>query len=555
MHYLIILFATLVGTIFITPYFIDLFNRIKIVDLPDGMRKLHSTPVPRMGGLLIFVVFIASIFIFYGDINSIRYFLLGIVVIFALGAYDDLLGTGWALKFIYQILAAILLLLFLLPKFTSLYLFTFDFSIIPGSILLVIFIVGTINAFNLLDGLDGLVSGISLLIFTLLFFVGLNYMDTFSLVVLSSAMGCLIGFLKYNGYPARIFLGDSGSFLLGYLVVGSALLLSINKHTSVLDLTFPVILLAVPIADTLKVMAERIITGKHPFLADRTHIHHIIFSQNIRHKTTVFVITIYSLVFAANALVYKYYSELYGIIIFFVLILPLIFANWILKFMINTEKLVKIGRAINRFPQFLLNYFKIIILPLVTVFTVIYLVLIFLGNEGLKNEFLFPSLIILLLLLIFTLVNYNKNKILTDVVVFFNILIFFIINQSDSILYKDIYELPVVGNLNYNLLVIGILLPVIGFFLVFRDRINPLRGMLFSGFDLVIVLVIILLTLTSGIIPISRSYVVADTIFRSYLIYMFYKILINIEPRFRVYLYIFSFFIVISSQASYLFFY
>ena len=102
MQYLIILFATLVGTIFITPYFIELFNRIKIVDLPDGMRKLHSTPVPRMGGLLIFIVFLTSIFIFYGDINSIKYYLFGIIVVFALGAYDDLLGTGYLLKFIYQ---------------------------------------------------------------------------------------------------------------------------------------------------------------------------------------------------------------------------------------------------------------------------------------------------------------------------------------------------------------------------------------------------------------------------------------------------------------------
>ena len=365
MQYLIILFATLVGTIFIAPYFIELFNKIKIVDLPDGMRKLHSTPVPRMGGLLIFLVFIASLFIFYGDINSVKFYLFGIIIIFTLGAYDDLLGTNWSIKFLYQIVAASLLLLFLLPKFSSLHLFTFDFPIIPASIILIVFIVGTINSFNLLDGLDGLVSGISLLVFTLLFFVSLNFMDTFLLIVLSSVIGCLIGFLKYNGYPARIFLGDSGSFLLGYLVVSSVLILSINKHTSVLDLTFPVILLAVPIADTLKVMMERIFTGKHPFVADRTHIHHIVFSKNITHKTTVFIITIYSLVFAANAIIYRYYSEYLGILIFLVLILPLMFANRILQFMINRERLVKIGRTVNRFPQFLINYYKIFILPLV----------------------------------------------------------------------------------------------------------------------------------------------------------------------------------------------
>ena len=297
---------------------------------------------------------------------------------------------------------------------------------------------------------------------------------------------------------------------------------------------------------------ERIFTGKHPFVADRTHIHHIVSSKNITHKTTVFIITIYSLVFAANAIIYRYYSEYLGILIFLVLILPLIFANRILQFMINRERLVKIGRTVNRFPQFLINYYKIIILPLVSVFTIIYFAFLFAGNEGPISEFLFPSLIILVLLLIFTILNYNKNKVLTDVIVFFNILIFFIINQPTSILYTDIYDIPVLGNLNYNLLIIGILLPVIGFFLVFRDRIRSQRGMFFSGLDLIIILVVILLSLTSSLIPISRSYIIADTIFRSFLLYIFYKILINIEPKFRIYLYIISFIIAASSQVLFL---
>jgi hypothetical protein len=155
-------------------------------------------------------------------------------------------------------------------------------------------------------------------------------------------------------------------------------------------------------------------------------------------------------------------------------------------------------------------------------------------------------------LLIFTILNYKKNKVLTDVIVFFNILIFFIINQPTSILYKDIYDIPVLGNLNYNLLVIGVLLPVIGFFLVFRDRIRSPRGMFFSGLDLIIILIVILLSLTSSLIPISRSYIIADTIFRSFLLYIFYKILINIEPKFRIYLYIISFIIAASSQVLFL---
>ena len=554
MQYLIIFFATLVGTILITPYFIDLLNKIKIVDVPDGKRKLHSTPVPRMGGLLIFLVFLASIFIFYGDINSIKYYLFGAIVIFSLGAYDDLMGTGWLLKFAYQTIAASLLLLFLAPKFSSLTLFTIEFSIIPAIIILIFFIVGTINAFNLLDGLDGLVSGISLLVFTLLFFISLNLLDTFSLVILSSIIGCVIGFLKYNAYPARIFLGDSGSFILGYLIVSAALIVSIDKSTGVLDLTFPVILLAVPIADTLKVLFERTLSGKHPFAADRTHIHHIVYSKNITHQTTVFIITVYSLLFAANAIIYLFYSEPGGIVLFLILIIPLIFASKILQFIIEHEKLLVYGRTINKFPQFLINYYRVGIIPLVGLFIVYYFIYLLFNQNGPIVEFLIPSFIILGLLLIFTVLNYNKHKILTDIIVFFNILIFFIINQTTNLLYRDISELPILGNLTYHLLIVAVLLPVIGFFLIFRERISQQNTSFFSGLDLIIILVVLLLSITSNLIPVTQSYMVSDTIFRSFLIYAFYKIIVSIEPRFRIYLYIFSFLIVIASQTIILIF-
>ncbi len=548
MQYLIIFFTTLVVTILIAPPIIDLFNKIKIVDIPDGKRKLHSTPVPRMGGLLIFLIFLTSIFIFYGDINSIKYYLFGAIIIFSLGAYDDLLGTGWPLKFVYQTVAASLLLLFLLPKFSSLTLFTIEFSIVPGIFILVLFIVGTINAFNLLDGLDGLVSGISLLVFILLFFISLNLLDTFSLVVLSSITGCVIGFLKYNAYPARIFLGDSGSFFLGYLIVSAVLIVSIDKSSEVLDLTFPVILLAVPIADTLKVLFERILAGKNPFAADRTHIHHIVHSKNITHQTTVLIISIYSLLFAANAIIYLFYSKPGGILIFLIMIIPLIFASKILQFMLEREKLLFFGRAINKFPQFLINYYKVGLIPLVGLFIIYYFIFLLFSEDRPIAEFLIPSFIIVGLLLIFTVVNYNKSKIFTDIIVFINVLIFFIINQTSNVLYQDISELPVLGNLTYHLLIVGILLPVVGFFLIFRERITSRNGIFFTGLDLIIILVVLLLSITSNLIPVTKSYLITDTIFRSFLIYAFYKILVYIEPRFRIYLYVFSFLIVISSQ-------
>lgn len=548
MQYIIISFTALVVTVFITPYFIDLLNKIKVIDLPDGVRKVHASPIPRLGGLIIFTVVATFLFIFYGDINSIKFFLFGGIVIISLGTYDDLFGAGWLLKFLYQGFAAVCLLIYLVPKFSEVRFFGIELTIIPATILLGIFIVGTINSFNLLDGLDGLASGIALLVSTLLFFLSLNFLDIFLLVLLSTLIGCLIGFLKYNAFPARIFLGDSGSLILGYLVTGSVLLISIDNTAQTLDLTFAVILLAVPIADTLNVLSKRLFTGRHPFLADKTHIHHIVFSKNITHKTTVFIITLYSLLFAADAIYYQFYSKTDGVIIFLVLLIPLLFANKILNFIIKKEKLLIYGRALKNFPQFIINYYKVAVIPLVAVFILFSFILLLAGSENLSAEFLVPSFIILVVLLIFTLINYKKNKLFTDTIVFFNILLFFINNQSNTLLYKDLSSLPVLGNLNYHLLMVAILSATVGFFILFRDRIQQKREMLLTGLDLVIVLLIVLLSISSNLIPIAKSYIITDTIFRSFLIYIFYKILIQIQPKFRPSLYAFSFLTVLIAQ-------
>ncbi len=548
MQYIIISFAALILSVFITPYFIELLNKIRITDLPDSRRKVHTAPMPLSGGIIIFMVVVTFLFIFYGDINSVKFFIFGSVIILALGTYDDLLGAGWLLKFLYQSFAAICLLIFILPKFNSLIFFGIELSIIPASVLLLFFIIGTINSFNLLDGLDGLASGIALLVSVLLFFLSLNSLNQFLLVLLASFIGCIIGFLKYNAYPARIFLGDSGSLVLGYIVTSAVLLLAVDNNTQTLDLTFTIILLAVPIADALKVMLQRLFTGRHPFIADKNHIHHIVFSKNITHKTTVFIITLYSVLFAANAIYYRFYSELYGIIMFLILTIPLIFANRILNFIINSEKLILYGRAINRFPQYLINFYKTGVVPVVAVFVMFSFIYLLAAGKNLSAEFLIPSFIILGLLLLFTIINYKRSKLFTDIIVFFNILIFFIINQTNSVLYKDFSQIPILGNINFHLLIIAILFPVVGFFLFFRDRIQQNREMLLTGLDLVIVLLLVLLSISSNLIPIAKSYIITDTIFRSFLIYIFYKIVIQIQPKFRSLLYAFSFLTVLLSQ-------
>ncbi len=154
--------------------------------------------------------------------------------------------------------------------------------------------------------------------------------------------------------------------------------------------------------------------------------------------------------------------------------------------------------------------------------------------------------------MVFAFVNYRRNKIVTDSIVFFNILIFFIINQTHIVLYEDILHIPVIGNLTYHLLVVSFLLPTVGFFMVFKDRIIQKESSFFTAFDLIIILIIILLSITANLIPVSKSYLIADVIFRSFLIYAFYKVVISIQSSFRFYLFAGSFLFVILSQIIFL---
>ncbi len=171
-------------------------------------------------------------------------------------------------------------------------------------IFLLFFIVGGINSINLLDGLDGLASGFSLLVFSIILILSIVADDAFLILLTVSLIGSLLGFLRFNAFPASIFLGDTGSLVLGSFLVIASLKTALNFEQSTLNLTFPTMLLAVPMIDTIKVFIYRIIHKKSPFQADNSHLHHIIYHSNIKHEITVFLIEIFTLIYVLLALFY-----------------------------------------------------------------------------------------------------------------------------------------------------------------------------------------------------------------------------------------------------------
>ncbi len=329
MYLLIIFCFSLFATLFSTPFLINYFTKHKIIDLPGG-RRINTHAVPRMGGIVLYITSLLSIITFYGKLNEIKYFIFGSAFLLVVGVIDDIKEVNYKKKFVVQFIAAAFLVAFLSSEYSTLSLFRLNIPYPFDKVILTIFIVGVFNAINLFDGLDGLVTSFSLLVTIITFIIGWQLNNRLLLILSISLMGSLIGFLKYNAYPAKIFLGDSGSLTLGFFLVTLALISSNNITTGNMDLTFSVILLATPVVDTLKVMFIRIKGGRNPFVSDTSHVHHIILGSNVKHKKTVFILQGFSLLFIVTALLYRI-NFVIGLVLFISIALLLLFIKRILS--------------------------------------------------------------------------------------------------------------------------------------------------------------------------------------------------------------------------------
>ena len=279
-------------TFFAIPIIIQVARRKKLFDEPDE-RKVHKVVIPTLGGLGIFGGFILATLIGapVGS-NELQYFAAAAIVIFFLGIKDDILILSAAKKFIGQLVAAGIIIKFGGVQLSNMHGFL-GITTIPymASIILTLFtIIVIINSFNLIDGIDGLAGSLGLLtslVFGLYFFYAGQLL--YGVMALSLA-GSLVGFLIYNFSPAKIFMGDTGSLLIG--LINSILVVKfINIAGSPIG-KFPLeaapaigfAILIVPLFDTLRVFAFRILSRRSPFSPDRTHVHHFLLEKGYSHK-------------------------------------------------------------------------------------------------------------------------------------------------------------------------------------------------------------------------------------------------------------------------------
>lgn len=289
------------------------------LDQPDE-RKVHKTPMPRLGGIAIFLAFLLAVIVFSPIDQRVRGLLAGALIMFITGVIDDLNGIPARHKFAGEVAACLTAVLVGQLWVTTLgNPFGFGLILLPAwfAIPFTVFaLVGVINAINLIDGLDGLAGGISVI--ALVAFMLLALFDGAPVVALLCAamLGALFGFLKYNFYPAQIFMGDAGSLTVGFILGFLALMLTQRTGATISPMV-PVLILGLPLIDTLWVMGRRLLHGGSPFVADNGHVHHKFLDLGFEHRFTVLIIYSVSLFWSCVAILLSDFPD-YALLLLFV---------------------------------------------------------------------------------------------------------------------------------------------------------------------------------------------------------------------------------------------
>lgn len=325
--------TALLVSYFSTPWVMKLAKKVGAIDVPTDNRRVHTSPVPRLGGLAIFAGFLVAVIVNLEFLVNKN--LLGIIggatIVVLAGVYDDIWPLSAKRKLLLQILAAasvafggVLIKGFTNPLFfvmhdAKMYI-PFGMFAIPVTIF---WIVAVTNAVNLIDGMDGLAAGISVISSVTLMIVAIITAGGDRTLVISLAAclaGGAIGFLPYNFNPAKIFMGDSGSMFLGFMLAVISMM-GAMKGAASFSIAVPLFAVGVPIADTLLAMIRRYINGKPVMEADKGHLHHRLLEKGFSHKQTVLSIYLVSICLGLAAIAMVLFKLTTGFLIIGIVLL------------------------------------------------------------------------------------------------------------------------------------------------------------------------------------------------------------------------------------------
>jgi UDP-GlcNAc:undecaprenyl-phosphate GlcNAc-1-phosphate transferase len=345
-YYLIIITFSVLITFLSIPSILHVARARHLYDDVGHFRKQHDHGIPRLGGIAIFVSFTITSLLFSMTDKSlpINYLLTACIILFAMGLKDDLSGVNSRTKFFIQFIVASILVLAGNIRLTSMYgvFGIHDLPYWPSAILSILTIILIVNAFNLIDGIDGLAATTGIVTnscFAALFI----YIHQYQLAAVSLAMvGAIFGFLKFNITPAKIFMGDTGSLLIGLISCVMAIkFIELNKFTGTSTpeiLSAPALAVSIligPIFDTLRVFILRISTGVSPFTADRNHIHHRMLRLGFNHLQTTLILAGLNIACIAMVLMFRALGN--SVLLGMILLVCLMF-NWTITFLLRSKE-------------------------------------------------------------------------------------------------------------------------------------------------------------------------------------------------------------------------
>lgn len=323
--FLIVLVTFLTSTLLV-PFVKKIAIHVNAMDIPNE-RKVHKVPIPRMGGLAIFASFLLGYMLFARTNIQILSILIGGFIIVLTGIVDDIKPIRARTKFLMQIIAACVVVFYgnIVLNHMDVLGINMDFIEPINYLVTILFIVSITNAINFLDGLDGLASGVSSIYFATIAIIAfiLNKMQGLDIIISLIMLGSTLGFLVHNFHPAKIFMGDTGSLFLGFTI--SIIALLGFKAATLTSLIVPIVILAIPIFDTVLAIFRRLIKGERISEPDKEHFHHQLLKMKFGVRTTVLIIYGINILFASVSIFFILGDAQLAIMLYLILMILLLF--------------------------------------------------------------------------------------------------------------------------------------------------------------------------------------------------------------------------------------
>ncbi len=316
--YLLCFVSSLIISIISIPQIISVAAKKRLYDTPDGERKIHLRVIPNLGGIGIFFGFIttASLFISPEAFTKWNFIIAASLLLFLVGIADDLISLSPSKKFLTQFIAAFIVVCIADIRLKSLHgvLGLYELRYWWSVVFSIVGIIFVTNAYNLIDGIDGLAGSIATLSALLLGITLAGFGHPGAACLSFCLLGGIVGFLRYNISPAKIFMGDTGSLLIGF-IISLLCIISVNSfnglstysrlviHSAGGALVIGLSVLFVPVFDTFRVFITRIMKGSSPFKADRTHLHHYLLDMGFTHSQTVTILVISNILIITVSLI------------------------------------------------------------------------------------------------------------------------------------------------------------------------------------------------------------------------------------------------------------